>query len=79
MKEIAITSLDFAKNVRRAHGSDVSEVPVLKKRLRRDQVLPFFAGHPPCPWRWRHAHEPMPGRGRLQVSATRRTSFPRPM
>jgi transposase len=48
MKEIAIIGLDLAKNILQVHGADASGVPMLKKRLRRDQVLPFFAGLRPC-------------------------------
>ena len=48
MTEIAIIGLDLAKNILQVHGADASGVPVLKKRLRRDQVLPFFARLPAC-------------------------------
>src|SRR5512134_3500171 len=40
--------LDLAKNVFQVHGVDERGRPVLKKRLKRAQVLPFFATLPPC-------------------------------
>jgi transposase len=48
MKEIAIIGLDLAKNILQVHGANASGAPVLKKRLRRDQALPFFARLPAC-------------------------------
>ncbi len=40
--------LDLAKTVFQIHGSDEAGHPVLRKRLRRAQVLPFFTKLPPC-------------------------------
>jgi transposase len=40
--------LDLAKNVYQVHGSDASGAVVLRKQVRRDKVLSFFAGLPPC-------------------------------
>src|SRR5512134_3778862 len=40
--------LDLAKNVFQVHGADERGRPVLKKQLKRAQVLPFFATLPPC-------------------------------
>jgi transposase len=40
--------LDLAKNVFQAHGADAAGAPVFRKKLRRDQVLAFFAVQPPC-------------------------------
>ena len=40
--------LDIAKSVFQIHGSDGAGHPLLKKRLRRAQVLPFFARLQPC-------------------------------
>jgi transposase len=48
VKEIAIIGLDLGKNILQAQGADASGAPVLRKRLRRDQVLPFVAGLSPC-------------------------------
>lgn len=48
MKEITTIGLDLAKSVFQVHGvNDLGEV-VMRKRLRRGQVLAFFADLPPC-------------------------------
>ncbi len=48
MSEIATVGLDLAKNVFQAHGADLSGRAVLRKKLRRDQVLAFFCQLSPC-------------------------------
>jgi transposase len=48
MAEITTVGLDLAKNVFQAHGADASGRAVLRKKLRRDQVLAFFAQLPRC-------------------------------
>lgn len=48
MSEIITVGLDLAKNVFQAHGADVSGKAVLRKKLRRDQVLEFFGQLPSC-------------------------------
>jgi transposase len=48
MAEIITVGLDLAKNVFQAHGADASGRAVLRKKLRRDQVLAFFAQLPAC-------------------------------
>jgi transposase len=48
MGEISTIGLDLAKNVFQVHGADASGAPVLKKKIRRDQVLTFFSELPPC-------------------------------
>ncbi|HET6158598.1 MAG TPA: IS110 family transposase, partial [Dongiaceae bacterium] len=35
--------MDTSKSVFQLHGVDVREQPVLKKKLRRSQVVPFFS------------------------------------
>ena len=40
--------LDIAKNVFQVHGIDAAEKVVVRKQLRRGQVLKFFAALPPC-------------------------------
>jgi transposase len=40
--------LDLAKDVFQAHGADALGQSVLRKKLRRDQVLAFFCQLPPC-------------------------------
>ena len=48
MSEIITVGLDLAKNVFQAHGADASGRAVLRKKLRRDQVLVFFGQLPTC-------------------------------
>ena len=48
MGEITTIGLDLAKSVFQVHGVDASGAAVLIKRLRRNQVVTFFAGLPPC-------------------------------
>jgi transposase len=40
--------LDIAKNVFQVHGIDADERVVVRKQLRRGQVLAFFKALPPC-------------------------------
>ena len=48
MENIRTIGLDLAKNVFQAHAVDVGGSVVMRKRLRRGQVLAFFAGLPAC-------------------------------
>lgn len=48
MSEITTIGLDLAKNVFQAHGADALGRLVLRRKLRRDQVLAFFSQLPPC-------------------------------
>src|SRR5580700_1191134 len=46
--QITTIGLDVAKNVFQVHGIDAQEKVVVKKQLRRSQVIAFFAALPPC-------------------------------
>src|ERR1700720_4672472 len=46
--QITTIGLDIAKNVFQVHGIDITEKVVVRKRLRRRQVLEFFKALPPC-------------------------------
>jgi transposase len=46
--QITTIGLDIAKNVFQVHGIDASEKIVVRKQLRRGQVLAFFKALPPC-------------------------------
>jgi transposase len=46
--EITTIGLDLAKSVFQVHAVDAMGQPVVRKALRRAQVLPFFAKLPPC-------------------------------
>ena len=48
MSEITTIGLDLAKNVFRVHGVDETGTVVVVKRLRRGQVIGFFASLPQC-------------------------------
>ncbi len=48
MTEIMTIGLDLAKTVFQIHGADSEGRPVLRKRLRRGQVLGFFGSVPAC-------------------------------
>jgi transposase len=46
--QIATIGLDIAKNVFQVHGIDAAEKVVVRKQLRRGQVLAFFKALSPC-------------------------------
>src|SRR5437763_3379823 len=46
--QITTIGLDIAKNVFQVHGIDAAEKVVVRKQLRRGQVLKFFASLQPC-------------------------------
>lgn len=48
MNEITTIGLDLAKNVFQVHGVDGADRVVTRKRLRRGQVVEFFAKLSPC-------------------------------
>jgi transposase len=46
--QITTIGLDVAKHVFQVHGIDGDEKVVVRKQLRRNQVLRFFDELPPC-------------------------------
>lgn len=48
MGEVTTIGLDLAKSIFQAHGADAAGEVVFRKKLRRDQVLSFFASQPMC-------------------------------
>src|SRR5499433_1886644 len=46
--QVTTIGLDIAKNVFQVHGVDANEKVVVRKQLRRGQVLAFFAALAPC-------------------------------
>jgi transposase len=46
--QIATIGIDLAKNVLQIHGANERGEAVLRKQLRRDQVIPFFANLQAC-------------------------------
>src|SRR5687768_16089328 len=48
MREITTVGLDLAKYAFQVHAADATGAAVLQRKLRRDEVLVFFAGLPAC-------------------------------
>lgn len=48
MTEISTIGLAIAKRVFQAHGVDEAGQVVLRRQLRRSEVVKFFAKLPPC-------------------------------
>lgn len=48
MERITTIGLDLAKNVFQVHGADAEGAPVLRRKLRRAEVLAFFEKLHPC-------------------------------
>ncbi len=48
MNEVITIGVDLAKNVFQVHGVDAEGAVVVRRRLRRRQVLAFFKKLPPC-------------------------------
>jgi transposase len=48
MEKITTIGLDLAKHVFQVHGIDQGDRVVVRRQLRRGQVLTFFASLPPC-------------------------------
>jgi transposase len=48
MGEVTTIGLDVAKHVFQVHGVDAEGATVLRKQLRRAQVLSFFSRLPRC-------------------------------
>ena len=46
--KLTTVGIDLAKNAFQVHGADERGRAVLKKQLKRAQILPFFANLPPC-------------------------------
>ena len=48
MQEITTIGLDIAKSVFQVHGIGASGAVIVRRQLRRSQVLPFFRKPPGC-------------------------------
>jgi transposase len=48
MKQVSVIGLDLAKNVFQVHGVDAAGVVVLTRKVKRKDLLKFFAGLKPC-------------------------------
>ena len=50
MEQLIRIGMDTSKSVFQLHGVDAAERPVLRMKLRRGQVLAFFARLAPTRW-----------------------------
>ncbi len=48
MNKITVAGLDLAKNVFYVHGADAHGKAVVRKPLKRKDLLDYFAQLPPC-------------------------------
>ena len=48
MTKITTIGLDLAKAVFQVHGATEDGTPILRRKLRRSEVLSFFGKQPPC-------------------------------
>ena len=48
MDEVITIGVDLAKNVFQVHGVDAEGAVVVRRQLRRGQMLPFFKKQRPC-------------------------------
>src|SRR5499427_2098476 len=46
--QVTTIGLDIAKNVFQVHGTDAAEKVVVRKQLRRGQLMKFFEALPSC-------------------------------
>ena len=51
--QITTIGLDIAKNVFQVHGIDAAEKVIVRKQLRRGQIIAFFEALAPCWSAWR--------------------------
>jgi len=50
--KVTIVGLDIAKHIFQLHGTDPQGRVALRRKLRREQVVPFFANLPTCAHHW---------------------------
>ena len=48
MTKVTTVGLDLAKSVFQVHAANQDDRPVMRKKLRWAQVIPFFADQVPC-------------------------------
>lgn len=71
MKNLTVIGLDLAKNVFQVHGMDDRGHKVCGARLKRSEVLSYFANLPQCWLAWKLAAAHTNGRGSFASWATR--------
>ena len=70
MEDVITIGVDFAKSVFQVHGVDADGRVVVRRQLRRRQMLPFFEKLPSCLAGWRRARRRITGGGRSSGLAT---------
>ncbi len=68
---IARIGMDTSKHVFQLHGVNPAEEPVLRKKLRRKEMVGFFEKLPPSVMRSKRAADRTIGRGSCDRSGTR--------
>jgi transposase len=71
MGAMATVGLDLAKNVFQVHGVDADGKVLVRRQLRRGDVLKFFEDLPSCLSGWKPVPPPIIGRGRYRPSGIR--------
>jgi transposase len=74
--EITTIGLDLAKSIFQVHAVDAAGVPVVRKAVRRAQVLPFFAKLPGAALAWKRAARRI-GRSAAARDASAQAGAPR--
>ena len=69
--QVTTIGLDIAKNVFQVHGIDAAEKVVVRKQLRRRQVLAFFKAFRRALSAWKPVPRPIIGRANSRSLATR--------
>ena len=64
MEKITTVGLDLAKTNFQVHAIDDAGTPIVRRALRRSQVLAFFGKLPPCVVAWKPAGVLTSGLGR---------------
>ncbi len=66
MKKITTVGLDLAKSVFQVHGIAEEGVVIVRRALRRSQVLDFFRTLQPCLVGWKPVVARIIGRGKFR-------------
>ena len=70
MNDVITIGVDLAKNVFQIHGVDAEGTVVVRRQLRRGQMLPFSRNSRPAWWAWKRAPPYITGHGRSKPWAT---------
>ena len=71
MNEVITIGVDLAKNVFQVHGVDAEGSVIVRRQLRRGQVLPFFKNSGPAWLVWKPVPRRITGRGRSRRWGTK--------